>query len=181
MALSAEHRPKLGEQVNSWAGRKTIDNKSTVRLSFGPSYLTPLELCVFLTVLCLIPRIPNRLMEAYTRISLPVNKLNVSSPEGDDKKEYFLYIILSLMFASFYAWGQRFWQNKICNVTTFCHVNSSFSNSVVPKKELPPYYPCNIYIPYCGPSLLPGLWFYEIWISTNAGSLYVKWNFTYTK
>jgi hypothetical protein len=26
-------------------------------------------------------------MEAYTRISLPVNKLNVSSPEGDDKYE----------------------------------------------------------------------------------------------
>ena len=25
-------------------------------------------------------------MDAYTRISLPVNKLNVSSPEGDDKK-----------------------------------------------------------------------------------------------
>jgi hypothetical protein len=25
-------------------------------------------------------------MEAYTRISLPVNKLNVSSPEGDDNK-----------------------------------------------------------------------------------------------
>jgi hypothetical protein len=39
---------------------------------------------VFLTVICLIPRIPDRLMEAYTRISLPVNKLNVSSPEGDD-------------------------------------------------------------------------------------------------
>jgi hypothetical protein len=28
--------------------------------------------------------IPDRLMEAHTRISLPVNKLNVSSPEGDD-------------------------------------------------------------------------------------------------
>jgi hypothetical protein len=41
---------------------------------------------VFLTVICLIPRVPDRLMEAYTRISLPVNKLNVSSPEGDDKK-----------------------------------------------------------------------------------------------
>jgi hypothetical protein len=25
-------------------------------------------------------------MEAYTRISLPVNKLDVSSPEGDDNK-----------------------------------------------------------------------------------------------
>jgi hypothetical protein len=25
-------------------------------------------------------------MEAYTWISLPVNKLNVSSPEGDDNK-----------------------------------------------------------------------------------------------
>jgi hypothetical protein len=26
-------------------------------------------------------------MEAYTRISLPVNKLNVSSPERDDKNK----------------------------------------------------------------------------------------------
>jgi hypothetical protein len=26
-------------------------------------------------------------MKAYTRISLPVIKLNVSSPEGDDKKQ----------------------------------------------------------------------------------------------
>jgi hypothetical protein len=39
---------------------------------------------VFLAVICLILRIPDILMEAYTRISLPVNKLNVSSPEGDD-------------------------------------------------------------------------------------------------
>jgi hypothetical protein len=37
--------------------------------------------CVFLTVICITPRIPDRLMEAYTRISLPVNKLNVSSRE----------------------------------------------------------------------------------------------------
>jgi hypothetical protein len=40
---------------------------------------------MFLTaVICLIPRIPDKLMKAYIRISLPVNKLNMSSPEGDD-------------------------------------------------------------------------------------------------
>jgi hypothetical protein len=37
---------------------------------------------VSLTVICLIPRIPDRLMKAYTRISFPVNKLDMSSPEA---------------------------------------------------------------------------------------------------
>jgi hypothetical protein len=53
-------------------------------LAVIPFHRTPLF--VFYCSISLIPRTPDISMKAYTRISLPVIKLNVSSPEGDDNK-----------------------------------------------------------------------------------------------
>ena len=60
-----------------------------IRLYFGSSYLItelPFGTPLFVSHcdISLIPRTPDRLMKAYTKVSLPVIKLNVSSPEGDD-------------------------------------------------------------------------------------------------